>query len=174
MNIYIFTAKTFYFWSEHLVFCKNIRFPVKAFSFSISRCFFPNAITQINPPILHVQMFYFPYPNIQGPFSAGRLDWRRNISLRGPVFVSRGNKRFLIYGGTIHSTIREVSNKCQTLLRKCYDLIPPLLSAFSPSSSSPHPIQKILLPWKFHFLPNQIVCTFVTGEYFLLPALREP
>ena len=73
-------------------------------------------------------------------FAAGHLDWRRNISLRG--FCFWGNKTFLIYGETIHSTIREVFNKCQTLLRKCYDLIPPLLSAFYPNSPqlpSPHP-----------------------------------
>ena len=134
--------------------------------------FFPNAITQINPPILHVQMFYFPYPNIQGPFSAGRLDWRRNISLRGPVFVSRGNKRFLIYGGTIHSTIREVSNKCQTLLRKCYDLIPPLLSAFSPSSSSPPPHPKNTFAMEVSFLakPNRLYIRY--GRIFFVASIE--
>lgn len=114
-------------------------------------------------PILHVRIFYFRYPNIQGSFSAGRLGWRRNISLRGPVFVS-GEQKVLIYGGTIHSTIREVFNKCQTLLRKCYDLIPSLLSAFYPNSSPltlTRPIQEILSQWKFHFSPEQIFCTYI-------------
>ena len=90
-----------------------------------------------------IQIFHFACPNIQFYiskysisyikmfkvlFAAGHLDWRRNISLRG--FCFWGNKTFLIYGETIHSTIREVFNKCQTLLRKCYDLIPSSAECF--------------------------------------------
>ena len=45
--------------------------------------------------------------------------WRRGISLKDKVLVtSRQKKRCLIYGGTIHRTIREVFNKCRSLLRK--------------------------------------------------------
>ena len=45
--------------------------------------------------------------------------WCRGISLKDKVLVTgRQKKRCLIYGGTIHRTIREVFNKCRSLLRK--------------------------------------------------------
>ena len=45
--------------------------------------------------------------------------WCRGISLKDKVLVTgRQKKRCLIYGRTIHRTIREVFNKCRSLLRK--------------------------------------------------------
>ena len=47
--------------------------------------------------------------------------WCRGISLKDKVLVTGQKKRCLIYGRTIHRTIREVFNKCRSLLRKWYD-----------------------------------------------------
>ena len=103
---------------------------------------------QIYPCILHVKICILHIQIIKGSFFAGHLDWRRNISLREVRFLFWGKKRYLIYGETIHSAIRKVFSKCQSLLSKCYELISPLLRVLSITnlfSLTPTPSSRIFL-----------------------------